>query len=79
MLFSRGNWLVIAVNAAGVLFIVLGLLALALPTPYEGPQLWELDAQHAISLMDAAGSFVLALGMLLTWLGSRIWHRSLRH
>jgi hypothetical protein len=79
MPFSRGNWLVIAVNAAGVLFIVLGLLALALPTAYEGPQLWELDPQHTISLMDAAGSFVLALGLMLTWLGSRIWHRQLHH
>jgi hypothetical protein len=74
MFLSRGNWLVIAVNAAGVLFILLGLLTLALPTPYEGPQLWELDSQHAVYLMDAAGSFVLVLGLVLTWLGSRIWH-----
>ncbi len=76
---SRGNWLVIAVNAAGVLFILLGLLALALPTAQEGVQLWELDSQHAIYMMDAAGSFVLALGLILTWLGSRIWQRHLRH
>jgi hypothetical protein len=78
MPLSRGNGLVIAVSAAGVFFILLGLLALALPTPFEGPQLREFDSQHAIYLMDAAGIFVLVLGLVLTWLGSRIWHRYLQ-
>ncbi|MCU0519906.1 MAG: hypothetical protein MUF84_04340 [Anaerolineae bacterium] len=74
----RGNWGVTAISAAGVLFILLGLTAVALPAPQEGVELLELDSQHAINVMDIAGSFVLGLGLALTWIGSRLWNRTLQ-
>jgi len=71
------NWLVVALSAAGVIFILLGLLALALPTSQEGMHVWQLDSRHAIYLMDVAGSFAIGLGLVLTWLGGKLWNRQL--
>jgi len=62
-----------ALSSAGVTFILLGLLALALPTAYEGAQLWQFDSGHAIYLMDLAGAFALGMGVVLTWLGGKLW------
>ena len=73
----RHNWLVVALSAAGVIFILLGLWALALPTSQEGMHVWQLDSQHAIYLMDVAGSFAIGLGFVLTWLGGKLWNRQL--
>ena len=73
----RHNWLVVALSAAGVIFIILGLLALALPTSQEGIHVLQLDSQHAIYLMDVAGSFAVGLGLVLTWLGGKLWNRQL--
>ena len=73
----RHNWLVVALSAAGVIFILLGLLALALPTSQEGIHVLQLDSQHAIYLMDVAGSFAIGLGLVLTWLGGKLWNRQL--
>jgi len=38
---------------------------------------WQLDSQHAINLMDVAGSFAIGLGVVLTWLGGKLWNRQL--
>ena len=54
--------------------MILGLLALALPTGLEGMQLWQIDEQHTLYVMDLAGVFVLILGYILTWLGSKFWN-----
>jgi hypothetical protein len=78
MSHPRDTWPVVAVSAAGVVFILLGLMALALPTAQEGVQILMLDSQHAIYLMDVAGGFAIGLGVVLTWLGSRVWHHILR-
>jgi len=74
---SRHNWLVVAISAAGVIFILLGLLTLALPTSQEGMHVWQIDSQHAIHLMDIAGVFAVGLGLVLTWLGGKLWNRQL--
>lgn len=75
---SRYNWLVIALSGAGVVFIILGLLALALPTAQEGMRIIQLDNEHALYLLDIAGGFVILFGLLLTWLGGKFWNRQLR-
>jgi hypothetical protein len=75
---TRFNWLVIALNGAGVLFILLGMLALAMPTAQEGMQIVQLDKEHALYLLDIAGGFVILFGLLLTWLGGKFWSRQLR-
>jgi cytochrome c biogenesis protein CcdA len=77
MAAERQNWLVTAAGAAGVLFIVLGLLALALPTAQEGINVWQFDREHAVHLMDLAGTFVLGLGLALTWLSGKLWNHQL--
>jgi hypothetical protein len=74
---SRFNWLVIALSGAGVIFILLGLLALSLPTAQEGIRIVQLDSEHALYLLDIAGGSVILLGLLLTWLGGQLWSRQL--
>jgi len=78
MVVPKYNGVVIALSAAGVLFILLGLLALALPTPQEGAHIWQLDNAHSFYLMDVAGMFTLGLGVLLSWLGGKFWSWQLR-
>ncbi len=77
MLAGRYNPLVVVVSAIGLMFLLLGLLALALPISTEGTLLWELSSQRAVHLMDVIGLLLLGLGLALTWLSSRIWNRQL--
>ena len=72
---GKRSILVIAMSAAGVLFILLGLSGLALPQSQEGVRLWQLDSEHAVHLMDLAGTFALGIGLILTWLGGKYWNR----
>ncbi|MBN2003251.1 MAG: hypothetical protein JXA21_07840 [Anaerolineae bacterium] len=76
---ANHNHLVVALSAAGVGFILLGLFVLALPTPHEGIFVWQLDSGHALYLMDIAGVFNLAIGVVLTWLSGEFWSRQLRN
>ena len=73
----KHNGLVVALSAAGIVFILLGFLALALPESQEGFLVWQIDPAHAIHSMDLAGSFALGLGLVLTWLGGKLWNRQL--
>ena len=75
----KQNWLVIALSGAGVLFILLGLLALALPDTYEGAFVWQLNSEHTFYLMDIVGMVGLALGVILNWLGGAFWKSQMRH
>lgn len=72
------HWQVPALSAAGICFILLGLLALALPVAQEGGLIWRLDGSHALSWMDLLGLFFTCLGVMLTWLSGLVWRRQLR-
>ena len=78
MLTTRSNGVVISLSAAGVLFILLGLVALALPAPQEGIRILQLDGAHTLYSMDIAGMFTIGLGVVLTWLSGKFWTRQLR-
>ncbi len=72
------DWPIIALSAAGVCFIVLGLLAFALPSSLEGELVLVLGPNHALRLMDLVGVFFAAIGVTLTWLGGMLWQRQVR-
>ncbi len=78
MAFSREAWPVVALNAAGVFFILLGLMTLALPVAQQGPFMLQIVNHYAIHLMDMAGIFALGMGITLTWLGGQLWKRQLQ-
>ncbi len=65
--------LVVALSASGVIFIMLGLLTLAVPAAQEGELILQLNDTYALYYMDVAGLFVAAMGVLLTWLSGRLW------
>lgn len=78
MSLPKYNWLVLALSGAGVIFILLGLMALALPETYEGIYILHLDSQHSFRLMDVVGVFVLGMGVILNWLGGALWKYQMR-
>jgi hypothetical protein len=74
----KQHWLVIALSGAGVIFILLGLMVLALPDAYEGFHVWQLNSEHTFNLMDVVGALVLGLGVILNWLGGMLWQYQMR-
>lgn len=67
----------LALSGAGTIFILLGLILLALPSTYEGVVIWRLRAEHTLRLMDLAGMFSAGIGVALTWLGGMLWQRQM--
>ncbi|HQE92618.1 MAG TPA: hypothetical protein PLH19_11840 [Anaerolineae bacterium] len=78
MSLSQHNWLILALSGAGVILILLGLVALALPETQEGVYVFQLNSQHSFRLMDVVGVFVLGLGVILNWLGGTLWKYQMR-
>jgi hypothetical protein len=58
---------------AGLLLLLLGLLAVALPDSMSGPVLWTLSADHGFRKADLIGSVLLAAGSAWTWLMLLVW------
>jgi hypothetical protein len=52
-----------------------GLAALILPDPYEGGELWHLDDEHTIYLLDALGLLMLVLGCAAAVGAGVMWQR----
>jgi hypothetical protein len=69
------QWRVILLAALAVLLLVGGLVALILPDPYEGAVLYELDAQHALRILDGIALGLLVLGCAVAWSAGIVWHR----
>jgi drug/metabolite transporter (DMT)-like permease len=78
MATTMRDWRVLALSVAGIFFIMLGLVILALPSDQEGDILWQLDPEHAVRWMDMAGAFLTGLGVMLTWVGGLLWQRQMR-
>jgi drug/metabolite transporter (DMT)-like permease len=69
------QWRVILLAALAVLLLLGGLLVLILPDLYEGPVIYRLDEQHAISAVDALAMVLLILGCALSWSAGALWQR----
>ena len=69
------QWRVILLAALAVLLLVVGLVALILPDPYEGEVLYQLDAQHTFRLLDGIALGLLVLGCTVAWTAGLVWHR----
>ncbi|HNT77329.1 MAG TPA: hypothetical protein PKH77_20130 [Anaerolineae bacterium] len=78
MAHTKFHNIVVTLSAAGVLFILLGLAALALPATQEGVIILQLDGAHTLNSMDIVGMFAVGLGVVLTWLSGKCWTRQLR-
>lgn len=76
--YTGKDWSVLAISGAGSFFILLGLIALALPSAYEGILIYRLGPDHALRLMDVAGMFGTGIGVILSWLGGMLWQRQMK-
>ncbi|MCS7283067.1 MAG: hypothetical protein NZ769_06955 [Anaerolineae bacterium] len=70
-----GNPWVYTLAALGFFFLLAGLVALALPGPYEGVTLYTMDASHAVQAMDLVGLGLLLLGSAFALSAEVIWRR----
>jgi hypothetical protein len=78
MIATMRDWRVLALSVAGIFFIMMGLVILALPSDQEGAILWQLSPEHAVRWMDVAGVFLAGLGVMLTWVGALLWQRQMQ-
>ena len=69
------QWQVILLAALAVLLLVGGLAVLILPSPSEGPELYQFDDQHAVRALDILGVVLLTLGCALSWSAGALWQR----
>ena len=68
-------WRVLVLASLAVLLQLAGLVALTLPTPFEGAILYMLDEQHSISRLDGIGVLLLGLGCLIALSAGLAWQR----
>jgi len=66
---------VLLLSAAAFLIVLLGLLVLALPDPYEGGILYALDATHSVRTLDGVGLALVILGGGMAWGAGLLWQR----
>ena len=69
------QWRVIALAALAVVLLLAGLLALILPSPYEGAVLYTFDDQHTIRALDGLGLLLVVAGCLAAWGAGATWQR----
>jgi drug/metabolite transporter (DMT)-like permease len=69
------QWQVILLAMLAVLLVLAGLAILTLPDPYEGPEFYHVDAQHAVRALDILGVILLALGCAVSWSAGALWQR----
>jgi len=76
--YTGKDWRILALSGAGSIFIILGLMTLALPSTYEGMLVLGLGPEHALRMMDIAGMFSAGIGVILTWLSGMLWQRQMQ-
>ncbi len=69
------QWQVILLAALAVVMLLAGLVVSLLPDSQEGPILYRLDGQHAISAIDLLGAVLLIVGSILSWSAGLLWQR----
>lgn len=62
-------------STLGVMLILLGMVTLTLPFESEGPRLWELDAQHSITLLDLLSTGLMGVGVGLILVSAYLWNQ----
>lgn len=69
------DWRVLLLSAAAFFTLLVGLLLLALPDPYEGPVLYALDAAHSVRALDVWGLALVVSGGVMAWGAGLLWRR----
>ncbi len=69
------DWRVFVLAAISFLGILVGLVVMALPDPYEGSILYTMNASHSISRMDLLGLALAALGGVVAWWAGILWQK----
>jgi hypothetical protein len=69
------DWRVLLLSAIAFLTLLVGLLVLALPDPYEGGVLYAFDAAHSIRTLDGVGLVLLVVGGVMAWGAGLLWQR----
>ncbi|MGD1996908.1 MAG: hypothetical protein PVH62_09060 [Anaerolineae bacterium] len=71
------DWRVLLLSGTGLLTLLAGLAALALPDPYEGGVLYVLDPTHSVRVLDGIGLALVTLGGAMAWGAGLLWQRQM--
>ena len=69
------QWQVVLLAVLAMLLLLAGLIVLILPDPYEGPEFYQVDEQHAFRALDILGMLLLILGCAVSWSAGALWQR----
>jgi drug/metabolite transporter (DMT)-like permease len=69
------NSRIILLSILALFLLLAGLVALALPDPYEGQVLYEMDPTHSIRTVDVGGLGLVLIGGLVAWGAGWLWQR----
>ncbi|HID88563.1 MAG TPA: hypothetical protein EYH27_03670 [Anaerolineales bacterium] len=69
------NSCVFLLSALAILLLLAGLVALALPDPYEGRVLYEVDPAHSVRTVDVGGLGLVLVGGVTAWGAGWLWQR----
>jgi hypothetical protein len=56
-----------------LVFLIVGLCAIAIPDAMSGPVVWEMSADHGLRQADLIGALLLLVGSSLIWITSLVW------
>ncbi|HEY76949.1 MAG TPA: hypothetical protein G4O00_12400 [Thermoflexia bacterium] len=70
-----GNSRIILLSILALFLLLAGLVALALPDPYEGQVLYEMDPAHSIRTVDVGELGLVLIGGLVAWGAGWLWQR----
>jgi len=66
---------VVLLSVLALLLLLVGLVVLALPDPYEGRVLYEMDPTHSVRAVDMVGLGLVVTGGLSAWGAGWLWQR----
>jgi len=66
---------VVFLAVLALVLLLVGLIALALPDPYEGQILVEMDPAHSLRSADIAGLGLVLVGGVSAWGAGWLWRR----
>ncbi|HHS97445.1 MAG TPA: hypothetical protein ENK08_06040 [Chloroflexi bacterium] len=66
---------VVLLSALALLLLIGGLIALALPDPYEGQIVYEMDPAHSVRTVDVGGLGLVLIGGAAAWGAGWLWQR----
>ena len=71
------QWRVLLLAVVSVLLLLGGLAVLIVPSPHEGPVLYQVSDQYVLRSLDVVGLVLLGLGAAAAWSAGVLWQQEM--